>query len=229
MSAIAGRVPGKISRSGDLVSIANAVKIPAGIPAQILNRRPDIRQKEQMLRAANARVGVAIANYFPSISLTAAAGTATSDLRNVAYRTRGNGWGITPSVTGPIFQGGTLRASEKAAKADYEAAKNDYEQTVLNALAEVSSTLVSRTKLNEVNIQQDNAVKAYLTSMNAAMDRYKTGLSDYFEVLYAQQNLFPAQVSRSQYRYQYASSLVKLYVALGGGWNMTNQQMMKGK
>lgn len=229
LSAIAGRVPGKISRSGDLVSIANAVKIPAGIPAQILNRRPDIRQKEQMLRAANARVGVAIANYFPSISLTAAAGTATSDLRNVAYRTRGNGWGITPSVTGPIFQGGTLRASEKAAKADYEAAKNDYEQTVLNALAEVSSTLVSRTKLNEVNIQQDNAVKAYLTSMNAAMDRYKTGLSDYFEVLYAQQNLFPAQVSRSQYRYQYASSLVKLYVALGGGWNMTNQQMMKGK
>ena len=83
--------------------------------------------------------------------------------------------------------------------------------------------------MNEVNIQQDNAVKAYLTSMNAAMDRYKTGLSDYFEVLYAQQNLFPAQVSRSQYRYQYASSLVKLYVALGGGWNMTNQQMMKGK
>ncbi len=229
LCALAGRVPGKISRSGDLVSIANSVKIPAGIPAQILNRRPDIRQKEQLLRAANARVGVAIANYFPSISLTAAAGTATSDLRNATYRTRGGGWGITPSVSGPIFQAGALRASEKAAKADYEAAKNDYEQTVFNALAEVSSTLVSRSKLNEVNIQQDNAVKAYLTSMNAALDRYKTGLSDYFEVLYAQQNLFPAKVSRSQYRYQYASTLVKLYVSLGGGWNQTSQQMMQGK
>jgi multidrug efflux system outer membrane protein len=82
--------------------------------------------------------------------------------------------------------------------------------------------------LSEVSVQQDVAVAAYQKAVDMSFERFKTGLSDYFEVLYAQQNLFPAQVSRSQYRYQYASTLVKLYVALGGGWNLTADQMMKG-
>ncbi len=228
LNVLAGRAPGKIQRSGSLAEFANSVKIPAGIPAQILSRRPDIRQKEQNLRAANAEVGVAIANYFPSISLTAAGGTSSSDLRDITGRTRGSGWGITPSISGPLFQAGTLRASEKAARAAFEAAKSDYEQTVLNALAEVSSTLVSRAKMSEVTKQQSIAVESYQISVDRSFDRYTTGLSDYFEVLYAQQNLYPAQISLAQYKYEYASTLVKLYVALGGGWNLTDDQIMKG-
>lgn len=226
LSALAGRAPGPIKRSGSLDEIANAVAVPAGIPAQILNRRPDIRQKEQELRAANANIGVAIADYFPSISLTGIGGLVSSDLRNVA--TKSTGWGINASLTGPIFQGGRLRASEKIARQEFLAAKSNYEESVLNALSEVSSTLVARKKLSEVSVQQDVAVAAYQKAVDMSFERFKTGLSDYFEVLYAQQNLFPAQVSRSQYRYQYASTLVKLYVALGGGWNLTADQMMKG-
>lgn len=224
LSVLAGRAPGKIRRSGSLQQLGNAVSIPSGIPAQVLNRRPDIRQKEQLLRSANAKIGVAIANYFPSISLTAQTGMVTSDLRNVVGKS--GAWSVTSNLNGPLFQAGSLRASERMAKEAFLNAKNSYEQTVLNALGEVSSTLIQRNKYSSVNSGQERAVNAYMTAMSSSMERYKAGLSDYFEVLYAQQNLFPAQIKLSQYRYEYAASIVKLYTALGGGWNLTTKQML---
>lgn len=224
LSVLAGRTPGPVKRSGSLRQLGDTVRIPSGVPAQILNRRPDIRQKEQLLRSANAKIGVAIANYFPSISLTAEGGFVTSDLRNVVGKS--SGWGVNANMTGPLFQAGSLRASERIAKEAFINAKNSYEQTVLSALAEVSSTLIQRTKLTSVTTHQEQAVNAYMTAMNASWERFETGLSDYFEVLYAQQNLFPAQIALSQYRYQYALSIVQLYTALGGGWNLSTKQML---
>ena len=226
VSVLAGRAPGRIRRSGSTRDIAYNVKVPAGIPAYILSRRPDVRQSEYQLRAANAEVGVAIANYFPTISLTAAGGLASADLRHVQGR-RG-GWGFGTNLTGPLFQAGKLTASEKAAKAEFLAASNDYEQTVLNALAEVSSTLIQRAKLRNITSIQSEAVEAYQTAVKLSFERYRTGLSNYIEVLYAQQNLYPAQIQLSQYYYQHASTLVSLYTALGGGWNMSHKAIMDG-
>lgn len=226
VSALAGRTPGPIRRSGSTRDISYNIKVPAGIPAYILARRPDVRQSEYQLRAANADVGVAIADYFPTISLTAAGGLASNDLRRVQGRR--SGWGIGANLTGPLFQAGRLTASEKAAKAEFLGAKNDYEQTVLNALAEVSSTLIQRSKLRSITAIQSEAVEAYQTAVKLSFERYRTGLSNYIEVLYAQQNLYPAQIQLSLYYYQHASTLVSLYTALGGGWNMSHQAIMDG-
>ncbi len=169
---------------------------------------------------------MAIASYFPSISLTASGGIASNDLSNVVGK-RG-GWGIGANLTGPLFQAGQLTANEKAAKAGFLAAKAEYEQTELNALAEVSSTLNQRSKLRDITGTQAKAVEAYQTAVKLSFERYKTGISNYIEVLYAQQNLYPAQIQLAQYYYQQASTLVSLYTALGGGWNMSHQQIIDG-
>lgn len=213
LSMLAGRAPGHIARGGSLKAYMNASKVAAGIPADVLSRRPDIRAKEQALRAANAEVGVAIASYFPSISLTGAGGFAFPGLESSV-----DGWGIGASLTGPLFQGGRLTANEAAKKEAFLAAKADYEQAVLNALAEVSSTLVQRQKLREVISKQEAAVAAYEQSVSLAKQRYKEGYSAYFEVLDNQLRLFPAQKQLANYRYQYAACIPTLYTQLGGGW-----------
>lgn len=217
LSMLAGRAPGHIARSGSLKSYMNASKVAAGIPADVLSRRPDIRAKEQALRAANAEVGVAIASYFPSISLTGAAGYASPDLRHDVFG-RKHGWGIGANLTGPLFQAGRLTANEAAKKEAFLAAKADYEQAVLNALSEVASTLVQRQKLREVITKQEAAVAAYEQSVSLAKQRYKEGYSAYFEVLDNQLRLFPAQKQLANYRYQYAACIPTLYTQLGGGW-----------
>lgn len=223
LSALAGRMPGHISRGGSLSSFANASKVSSGIPADVLARRPDIRAKEQAMRAANAEIGVAIASYFPSISLTGAAGVASADLRHaiIGHRT---GWGIGASLTGPLFQGGQLRANERAKRDAFLAAKAEYEQTVLNAMSEISTTLVQRTKLRNIMKKQEAAVAAYQESVQLSKARYTQGLSSYYEVLDAQLMLFPAQKQLAAYRFQYASIIPTLYTQLGGGWDDQQQQ-----
>ncbi len=217
LSALAGRMPGHIARNDNLQDFAAASKVAAGIPADVLARRPDIRAKEQELRAANADIGVAIANYFPSISLTAAGGYASADLRH-SILTHRTGWGIGASLTGPLFQGGQLRANTRAKRDAFLAAKADYENTVLNAMAEISTTLIQREKLVEVMSKQEEAVNAYRESVQLSMARYKEGIAAYYEVLQAQLLLFPAQKQLASYRYQYAACVPTLYTQLGGGW-----------
>ncbi len=228
ISVLAGRAPGPVKRSGSLREIAFSVKVPTGLPAYILCRRPDIRQSEQKLRSANAQIGVAIANYFPSISLTGAGGGVSADLSKLSNNSFKSGWGVTGNLTGPIFQAGKLVATERAAREAFNAAKNDYEQTVLSALSEVSTTLIQRDKLRSITSSQERAVQAYQTAVNLSLEKYKEGLSTYIDVLYAQQNLFPAQNKLATYYYQQASTLVVLYTALGGGWNMSAKQMSAG-
>ena len=217
---------------GDRLQVASAKAALASSQAQIPAIQVQIANLENAVSVlagrapGHAEVGVAIANYFPTISLTAAGGLASADLRHVQGR-RG-GWGLGANLTGPLFQAGKLTASEKAAKAEFLAARNDYEQTVLNALAEVSSTLIQRDKLRSITATQSEAVEAYHTAVKLSFERYRTGLSNYIEVLYAQQNLYPAQIQLSQYYYQHASTLVSLYTALGGGWNMSHKAIMDG-
>lgn len=223
LSALAGRAPGRIARRNSLPSFSAASSVPAGIPADVLARRPDIRAKEQAMRAANADIGVAIASYFPSISLTGAMGYASSDLTKAIHGHR-SGWGIGANLTGPLFRAGQLRANEKIQRENFLAAKAEYEQSVYDALAEISSTLTQRAKLLEVMQKQEAAVAAYRESVNLAKDRYKQGLSSYYEVLTAQQGLFPAEKQLSNYQYQYAACIPTLYAQLGGGWRDLPEQ-----
>ncbi len=217
LSVLAGRAPGPIARSGNMMSFANASGVAAGIPADVIARRPDIRAAEQKLRAANAEIGVAIASYFPSISLTGLAGVATPDLRHGMARSE-DGWGIGANLTGPLFTAGQLRANEEMKRDAFLAAKADYEQTVLSALSEISTTLTQRTKLRDIMKKQEQAVASSQESVKLAQARYSQGLASYYEVLTAQQALFPAQTQLAAYRYQYASCVPTLYTQLGGGW-----------
>ena len=217
LSALAGRAPGAIARGGNMMAFANASGVAAGIPADVIARRPDIRAAEQKLRSANAQIGVAIASYFPSISLTGLAGVATPDLRHGLSKSE-TGWGIGANLTGPIFNAGSLRANEEMKRDAFLAAKANYEQAVLSALSEISTTLVQRTKLREIMKKQEQAVAAYQESVKLSKARYAQGLASYYEVLTAQQGLFPAQTQLAAYRYQYAACVPTLYTQLGGGW-----------
>ena len=217
LSVLAGRMPGAIKRSGSMRAFVRASSVPAGIPANVIARRPDIRSAEQQLRAANADIGVAIASYFPSISLTGVAGYASADLTS-SLRGKHSGWGIGANLTGPLFQAGQLRANEKMKRDAFYAAKASYEQTVLNAMAEISTTLIQRSKLRLIMGHQEKAVAAAQESVKLAKARYTQGLSSYYEVLTAQQSLFPAQTQLAAYRYQYAACIPTLYTQLGGGW-----------
>lgn len=217
LSTLAGRMPGPIARGGNMMAFANASNVAAGIPADVMARRPDIRAAEQKLRSANAQIGVAIASYFPSISLTGLAGIATPDLRHGFSRSE-DGWGIGANLTGPLFQAGQLRANEQMKRDAFLAAKADYEQTVYAAMAEISTTLTHRAKLRDIMKKQEQAVAAYQESVKLSKDRYAQGLANYYEVLTAQQGLFPAQTQLAAYRYQYAACVPTLYTQLGGGW-----------
>ncbi len=217
LSVLAGRMPGPIARGGSLKSFAAASHVAAGVPADVIARRPDIRAAEQELRAANADIGVAIASYFPSISLTGAAGIASADLRHAISPHRG-GWGIGANLTGPLFQAGQLRANERIKRDAFLAAKAEYEQTVLAAMAEIATTLTQHSKLRQIMQKQEEAVAAYQESVQLSKARYSSGLANYYEVLTAQQGLFPAQKQLAAYRYQYAACVPTLYTQLGGGW-----------
>ncbi len=217
LSALAGRMPGPIARSGSLKAFAAASRVSSGIPADVISRRPDIRAAEQKLRAANADIGVAIASYFPSISLTGAGGIASGDLRHAINGPR-SGWGIGANLTGPLFQAGRLRANELAKRDAFLASKAEYEHTVLAAMSEISTTLIQRSKLRQIMQKQEEAVAAYQESVQLSKARYSSGLANYYEVLTAQQGLFPAQKQLAAYRYQYAACVPTLYTQLGGGW-----------
>lgn len=218
LSALAGRMPGHIARGGSLSAFAGASKVAPGIPADVLARRPDIRAKEYELRAANADVGVAIASYFPSFSITGAAGYASADLRH-AIMTHRTGWGVGANLTGPLFRGGQLRANTRAKRDAFLAAKAAYENSVLSALAEVSTTLTQREKLVSVIQKQEAAVAAYREHLELSIDLFKGGVASYFEVTQAQLSYFPALKQLAAYRYQYAATIPTLYTQLGGGWN----------
>ena len=217
INVLLGRNPAPVERTARLLEESMPVEIPAGLPSTLLERRPDIREAEETLRAANAQVGVAVANFFPQIGLTALFGKASPELSDFTSG-KTSLWSVAANMAGPIFQGGALVAQYRQTVAVWEEAKLRYEQAVLNAFQEVSNALISREKYQEVQVQQSRSVKAYEEAVQVSLKRYVAGKASYYEVLQNQQNLFPAETVLAQTELNRLLVVVQLYKALGGGW-----------
>ena len=216
-----GREPGPVTRKSLMTQEAVPPQTPPGLPSELLERRPDILQAEQQIASANATVGVTVANFFPRIGLTTMYGGQSSELSDIV-KGPGTIWNIGGSILGPLFQGGALTASYRQAVSQWEATRQQYQQTVLNSLAEVSNALIAQQKLEGVRTEQAKAVEALRESVRLALLRYNGGLSSYFEVLEAQQQLFPAENVLAQTDRNRLVAVVQLYAALGGGWEATD-------
>ena len=213
-----GHNPGPVVRHTTLLEQAVPPEVPPGLSSELLERRPDIREAEQLARSANAQVGVALGDFLPKIGLTALYGGVSSDLSDIASRSA-SVWSVAANVAGPLFQGGRLYGQYRQSKAAWEEAKLRYQQTALNAFQEVADALISRGKLAEVRAQQARAVAAYRDAVAVSTQRYTAGKASYYEVLEAQQQLFPAENSLAQTQLNQLLVVVQLYKALGGGWH----------
>ena len=226
VSVLLGRIPGPIPRGVPMYEQAVVPTVPAGLPSALLERRPDLRQAEQNLVRANANIGVAKAEFFPQLSLTALFGRASPE---VSALTGGTAtiWSVAGMLSGPIFDGGRNLSNYRAVKAQWEQAKLQYEQAVLTALREVSDALTLLGKLSEAETGQERSVKALAQAVEHATDRYRHGFASYYEVLEAQQQLYPAQDTLAQIRHDRLLEYVRLYKVLGGGWSLTDAEWQK--
>jgi len=188
--------------------------------------RPDLRQAEQILVRANANIGVAKAEFFPQLSLTALFGRASPEV-SALTGCSATIWSVAGMLSGPIFDGGRNLSNYRAAQAQWEQAKLQYEQAVLTALREVSDALTLLGKLSEAETGQERAVKALAQAVEHATDRYRRGFASYYEVLEAQQQLYPAQNTLAQIRHDRLLEYVQLYKVLGGGWSLTDAEWKK--
>ncbi len=201
-------------------SLIPSPEIPAGLPSELLQRRPDIVQAEQRLQADSARIGVAIAAFFPTIKLTGAAGLASADLGTlVDWPSRI--WSVGPSIHVPIFEGGRNRANLAATEARHEQSIAAYRGTILNAFREVEDALSDLASLSSQSAAVDRALLSARDTTALANERYRTGLSNYLDVVDAQRAALQAERQQIQLRGQRAVSTILLAKAVGGGWNTT--------
>jgi multidrug efflux system outer membrane protein len=232
LSLLLGRAPGEIGRGRGLDALAAPPEVPAGLPSALLERRPDIRQSEQELIAANAQIGVAKAEYFPRISLTGFLGAqsrALTDLLSGGARLAS----ASAGASAPIFDGGRRRGNVQLAEAVQREALVRYEQSIFTALREVADALSARAKTTEQRVQQERLVQALSESARLATDRYQGGLDSYLPVLDAQRNQFEGELELARLRRDELAATVQLYRALGGGWDLqqrptANSQLPKG-
>ena len=216
LSLLAGRNPGLIVRGKTLAELT-APAVPAGLPSQLLERRPDIMQAEQQLIAANAQIGAAKALYYPSISLTGFFGGASSELSDV-FNGSAKTWNFTGSVVGPIFTAGLISGQVAQAEASQQAALFNYQQAIQAAFADVSNVLSARQKLLRQVASQQRQVDALRDYARLARLQYDGGYAPYSTVLQAEQQLFPAELTLAQSRADNAAALSNIYKAMGGGW-----------
>lgn len=216
ISILLGRNPEPVPRGKSIYELV-LPSVPAGVPSQLLENRPDILQAEQNLIAANARIGAARALYFPTISLTGDYGRSSGALRNL-FRGPAEIWSYAGSITGPIFTAGAVSGQVKQAEATRQAALLAYQSAIQNAFADVEDALVGRQKLTDQIEAQGRLVTAAKEYERLARLQYDGGYTPYFTVLQAQQQLFPAELEWAQIRASLFSSLVNIYKALGGGW-----------
>jgi multidrug efflux system outer membrane protein len=187
------------------------------LPSALLERRPDIRQAEQLMRAANAQIGVAKADLYPTLSLTGLFGQVSPELSTLTSG-GANAWEAAAGLTGPIIEGGLLRARLRQARAAWDETRWQYLSTLLRAFGEVSDALVARQQLELERVEQARAVAAYQEAVQVAGQRYRGGQAGYYELLQEQQLLFPAQNVLVQAHLNQLLATVQLYKALGGGW-----------
>ena len=217
ISILLGSNPGDIPRGLKLTEQPHAPEVPVGLPSALLERRPDIREAEQNLIAANAQIGVARAAYFPQISLTANAGYQSAALTDLFTGPAGV-WTLAGTLTQPIFEGGRLKSGVRLAEAQNEQLLLAYQQAIQGAFRDVSNALVAYRKNREFRIQQQNLVDSARDAARLSEIRFKAGSTDYLEVLTNETNSFSAELALAQAQGSELSALVQLYQALGGGW-----------
>ena len=217
LSLLLGKNPGDIPRGLSLVAQPQLPQVPEGLPAQLLERRPDVREAEETLAAANANVGVAKAAFFPQIPLTASYGAASANLGDFLKQST-NVWSVAGDVVQPIFEGGKIRSAYRLAWAQRDAAELVYRQSVQQAFADVANSLVGYQKSHALRLTLEEQTATYAETARLANDRYRGGSTGFLEVLTTQQQYFTSQLQSSQAWFAELQNYVQLYQALGGGW-----------
>jgi multidrug efflux system outer membrane protein len=192
------------------------------LPAALLERRPDLREAEQNLVTANANVGVAKANFFPTLSLTGVFVGVSPQLSELTGA--GKAWSVAGDLAGPLFTAGRLKNEYRASLALRDQARISFEKAVTQAFGEVSTALSAHQQLASAYRQQLNSVEAYRESVHLSYVRYDSGLASYFEIVDAQIQLYPTEGSAVTFDLGRKLALVDLYRALGGGWNLSDSQ-----
>ena len=216
LSILLGSNPSAIQTVSSLLEMKFPPDIPTGLPSQLLERRPDIKQAEYLLQAQNAQIGVAEAMRWPSLNLTGLLGVASSDLSTLT--TGGLAWSASASLLGPLFEFGKNKKRAEMARFETEALLRNYESSVLQAFKEVEDALVSIETLKEELIAQEMRYKAAENAEMLSDNRYMLGETSYLEVLDSQRQSFNAQLAFTQTRLDLLTSYIALYKALGGGW-----------
>jgi len=217
LSILLGRNPGNIARGQTLIEQHHPPEVPAGLPSSLLERRPDIRQAEQQLVAANAEIGVARAAYFPQISLNGNGGLQSSALTNLFTGPAG-AWSFGASLTQPIFTAGKISSGVRLAKARQQTATLFYQQSIQGAFRSVSDALIGYRKTREFSSHQQELFESAQGAARLSHMRYNGGVTGYLEVLTNETNSFSAELGLVQARLNELLAVVQLYEALGGGW-----------
>jgi multidrug efflux system outer membrane protein len=217
LSTLLGNNPGPIARGMKLTEQPHAPDVPAGLPSSLLERRPDIREAEEQLIAANAQIGVAKAAYFPQITLTAAAGYQSSALTSLFTGPAGL-WSFGGSLVQPIFEGGRIRSGVKFSEARQQEMVLTYQQTIQQAFRGVSDALVEYHKDREFREDQQQLAFSAQDAARLSEMRYRGGATSYLEVLTNETNYFDAELGLAQAQSNELVALVRIYRNLGGGW-----------
>ena len=212
-----GESPGQVPRGRSLVDQGLAPEVPAGLPSELLQRRPDIRAAEQDLVAANAEIGVAKAAYFPQLSLSGFLGGQSTQLASLFSGPHGV-WNLTPQLTQPIFTAGRIKSNVKLAEAERTRALVQYERVIQTAFTEVSNSLIAHHKVRESREKQEALVGTLRDRLRLAYVRYRGGVDTQLNALDADRDLFQAELVLAQIRLEESLTVVQLYKSLGGGW-----------
>lgn len=216
LALLLGRNPGPVLRGRDLAQLTLPA-VPAGLPSDLLQRRPDLRQAELNLISANAQIGAAKAQYFPAISLTGVLGSVSSQLSNL-FTGPAATWSYGVGASLPIFTAGGIAGQVQQAEAVQQQALLSYQKAVQSSFSDVENALVSSSKSREQMASQARQVEALSTYARYARLRYDNGYTSYIEVLDAERSLFDAQLSYTRTRGRVFTSMIDLYKATGGGW-----------
>jgi len=217
ISVLLGKNPAPVTRGKPLVENSLLPVVPAGLPSSLLERRPDIQSSEQQLVAANARIGVAKAAYFPQITLTAVGGYQSPALTNLFTSPAGL-WSFGGQLLQPIFTGGRIRSNVRLTEAQQQETVLVYQQSIQQAFREVSDSLVAYRKNQEFRSQEELLTNSAQDATRLANMRYQGGVTSYLEVLDSDTRYFDAQLSLAQAQLNERLAMVQLYNALGGGW-----------
>lgn len=222
LCVLLGAYPRPIAR-GTALTEQTTPATPVGLTTDLLERRPDILQAEQVMVGANAEIGVAVANYFPRIGLGALFGWQATDPGDL-FKSSFNIWNIGANLTGPIFQGGRLQAAYHAQQAFWDESIAHYKKAVTVAFQETSDALIAQQTLLTQRDALQRQVQSLREAVDLALQRYDAGRATYFEVLESEQLLFPSQDALAQTQRDQLVAVVNLYKALGGGWKLTDAE-----